>query len=136
MRKPYQLLGWIKNSSYYSAPVGDRTHDLPPPYDTITEHNVRATVAFQSLHRHQVEPLQQTVTAVSASGQGLVRSAAAGVDTTGLEAELDLVGEKWRELNEKVSRCNTEDVQRLQTTDHGPQTTDHRPQTHGEWWTT
>ena len=29
MRKPYQLTGWTKNSSYYSAPVGDRTHDLP-----------------------------------------------------------------------------------------------------------
>ena len=30
MRKPYRLPGWTKNSSYYSAPVGDRTHDLPP----------------------------------------------------------------------------------------------------------
>ena len=29
MRKPYQLPGWTKNSSYYNAPVGDRTHDLP-----------------------------------------------------------------------------------------------------------
>ena len=28
MRKPYQLPGWTKNSSYYSAPVWDRTHDL------------------------------------------------------------------------------------------------------------
>ena len=31
MRKPYQLRGWTKNLSYYSAPVGDRTRDLPPP---------------------------------------------------------------------------------------------------------
>ena len=31
MRKPYQLPCWTKNSSYYSAPVGDRTYDLPPP---------------------------------------------------------------------------------------------------------
>ena len=31
MRKPYQLPGWTKNSSYYSAPVGDQTRDLPPP---------------------------------------------------------------------------------------------------------
>ena len=30
MRKPYQLPGWTKNSSY-SAPVEDQTHDLPPP---------------------------------------------------------------------------------------------------------
>ena len=30
MRKPYQSPGTDKkNSSYYIAPVGDRTHDLP-----------------------------------------------------------------------------------------------------------
>ena len=27
--KPYQSPGQMKNSSYYIAPVGDRTHDLP-----------------------------------------------------------------------------------------------------------
>ena len=31
MRKPYQLPGWTKNSSYYSAPAGAQTHDLQPP---------------------------------------------------------------------------------------------------------
>ena len=29
MRKPYQSPGRMKNSSYYIAPVGVRTHDLP-----------------------------------------------------------------------------------------------------------
>ena len=29
MRKPYQSPGRMKNSSYYIAPVGDWTHDLP-----------------------------------------------------------------------------------------------------------
>ena len=29
MRKPYQSPGRMNNSSYYIAPVGDRTHDLP-----------------------------------------------------------------------------------------------------------
>ena len=29
MRKPYQSRGRMKNSSYYIAPVGDWTHDLP-----------------------------------------------------------------------------------------------------------
>ena len=29
MRKPYRLLGSTKNSSYYSAPVGVQTHELP-----------------------------------------------------------------------------------------------------------
>ena len=28
MRKPFQSPGRMKNSSYYIAPVGDRTHDL------------------------------------------------------------------------------------------------------------
>ena len=29
MRKPYESPGRMKNSSYYIAPVGDQTHDLP-----------------------------------------------------------------------------------------------------------
>ena len=29
MRIPYQSPGRMKNSSYYIAPAGDRTHDLP-----------------------------------------------------------------------------------------------------------
>ena len=29
MRKPYQSPGRMKNSSYYIAPVGEWTHDLP-----------------------------------------------------------------------------------------------------------
>ena len=29
MKKPHQLPVWTNNSSYYSAPVGDRTDDLP-----------------------------------------------------------------------------------------------------------
>ena len=29
MRKPYQSPGRMNNSSYYIAPAGDRTHDLP-----------------------------------------------------------------------------------------------------------
>ena len=28
-RKPYQFPGWMKNSPYYIAPAGARTHDLP-----------------------------------------------------------------------------------------------------------
>ena len=33
MRKPYQLPGYTKNSSYYSAPVGVRTHDQGQTYE-------------------------------------------------------------------------------------------------------
>ena len=34
MRKPFQSPGRMKNSSYYIAPAGDRTHDLPHTVDS------------------------------------------------------------------------------------------------------
>ena len=42
LRKPYQSPGRMKNSSYYIAPVGDRTHDLP--------HNVASNMVKVSGH--------------------------------------------------------------------------------------
>ena len=39
MSKPYQSPGRMKNSSYYIAPVGDRTHDLP---HTVASNMVQA----------------------------------------------------------------------------------------------
>ena len=43
MRKPYQSPGRMKNSSYYIAPVGDRTHDLP---HTVASNMVKVSLAF------------------------------------------------------------------------------------------
>ena len=45
MRKPYQPPGRIKkNSSYYIAPVGDRTHDLP---HTVASNMVKVSHALK-----------------------------------------------------------------------------------------
>ena len=43
MRKPYQSPGGMKNSSYYIAPVGDWTHDLP---HTIASNMVKVSHAL------------------------------------------------------------------------------------------
>ena len=42
-RKPYQSPGRMKNSSYYIAPVGDRTHDLP---HTVASNMVKVSHAL------------------------------------------------------------------------------------------
>ena len=43
MRKPYQSPGRMKNSSYYIAPVGVRTHDLP---HTVASNMVKVSHAL------------------------------------------------------------------------------------------
>ena len=43
MRKPCQLPGRMKNSSYYIAPVRDRTHDLP---HTVASNMVKVSHAL------------------------------------------------------------------------------------------
>ena len=43
MRKPYHHLGRMKNPSYYIAPVGDRTHDLP---HTVASNMVKVSHAL------------------------------------------------------------------------------------------
>ena len=43
MRKPYQSPGRMKNSSYYIAPAGDRTHDLP---HTVASNMVKVSHAL------------------------------------------------------------------------------------------
>ena len=43
MRKPYQSLGRMKNSSYCIAPVGVRTHDLP---QTVASNMVKVSHAL------------------------------------------------------------------------------------------
>ena len=43
MSKPYQSPGSDENSSYYIAPVGDRTHDLP---HTVASNRVNVSHAL------------------------------------------------------------------------------------------
>ena len=43
MKNPYQSPGRIKSSSYYIAPVGDQTHDIP---HTVASHIVKMSHAL------------------------------------------------------------------------------------------
>ncbi|XP_019645075.1 PREDICTED: microtubule-actin cross-linking factor 1-like [Branchiostoma belcheri] len=55
---------------------------------------------FQQTH---IEPLQTQVDSVNKTGQGLVQSASPGVNTSGLEADLEAVNDRWNSLASKVS---------------------------------
>ncbi|KAI8481243.1 hypothetical protein Bbelb_410460 [Branchiostoma belcheri] len=55
---------------------------------------------FQQTH---IEPLQTQVDSVNKTGQGLVQSASPGVNTSGLEADLEAMNDRWNSLASKVS---------------------------------
>ena len=63
---------------------------------------------MQQFQKDHVEPLHQDLDAVSKVGEGLVRSAAPGVSTTMLEAELADLNDRWTKLNEKVQTLHTD----------------------------
>lgn len=50
-----------------------------------------------------MDPLQRGMESVNRTGQGLIQSAAMGVNTTALEEDLEALNEKWAQANEKVS---------------------------------
>lgn len=49
-----------------------------------------------------IEPLSQSVYDVNKQGQGLIQSAAGGVNTSGLEKDLEKLNDKWNALKDKV----------------------------------
>ena len=51
----------------------------------------------------RMDPLSKLMTALAKCGQGLVGSAAPGVDTANLEKEMDQANDKWTALQQKVS---------------------------------
>lgn len=50
-----------------------------------------------------MEPLQKQFESVSRQGQALIKTAAAGSNTTGLETDLESLAERWAGLVEKVA---------------------------------
>ncbi len=50
-----------------------------------------------------IEPLSRNVNDVNKLGQGLIQSAAAGVNTSGLEKDLEKLNDKWNSLKDKVN---------------------------------
>lgn len=57
---------------------------------------------YRDFHRAHIESLTTEVDACNKTGQGLIQSAAAGVNTSGLEKDLEKMNEKWNDLKEKV----------------------------------
>lgn len=49
-----------------------------------------------------LDPLMKRVDAVQGDAQALVQTSAPGVNTGGLESDLEIMVDKWSELNEKV----------------------------------
>jgi len=58
---------------------------------------------FRSFRRNKVEPLSLRVGECNRNGQGLVQSAAQGVNTTVLEKDLEKLNDRWNDLKERVS---------------------------------
>eukprot|EP00058_Branchiostoma_floridae_P020781 XP_002606271.1 hypothetical protein BRAFLDRAFT_123698 [Branchiostoma floridae] len=58
---------------------------------------------LQEYQQAHIEPLQAQVDSVNKTGQGLVQSASPGVNTSGLEADLEAVNDRWNSLASKVS---------------------------------
>lgn len=73
-------------------------------YYGVSEHfyNCRIFV-IQMFQKSVLDPQQKRVDMVLADAQDLIQSAAPGVSTSGLEADLEILTDKWAELNEKVS---------------------------------
>ncbi|XP_074600372.1 dystonin-like protein short stop isoform X2 [Brevipalpus obovatus] len=66
--------------------------------DTIREQQKE----FKSFIRTKVEPLGRRVEDIIRVGNGMIQSAASGVDTSKLEQDVDKLNERWNELKEKL----------------------------------
>lgn len=56
----------------------------------------------QLFQKSVLEPLLKRVESVQGDAQILVQTSAPGVNTGGLESDLEIMVDKWSELNEKV----------------------------------
>lgn len=57
---------------------------------------------LQLFQKSVLEPLLKRVESVQGDAQTLVQTSAPGVNTGGLESDLEIMVDKWSELNEKV----------------------------------
>lgn len=58
---------------------------------------------FVNFRKLMIEPLAQSVDDVNKSGQGLIQSAAGGVNTSSLEKDLEKLNDKWNALKDKLN---------------------------------
>ncbi|CAG0880401.1 unnamed protein product [Darwinula stevensoni] len=57
---------------------------------------------FASFRSRRIEPINNQVDACNKQGQGLIQSAASGVNTSAMESDLEKMNEKWNSLKEKL----------------------------------
>lgn len=65
--------------------------------------NLYLLFLLQRYHRDRLEPLGKQIDHINKVGQGLIQSAALGVDTSILEQDLDALNEQWNSLKQRVS---------------------------------
>ncbi|KAK7865644.1 hypothetical protein R5R35_006900 [Gryllus longicercus] len=71
---------------------------------------------FRAFQQRHVEPLAQQVDECNHLGQGLIQSAAGGVNTASLEKDLERMNDKWNNLKERMNeRGRKLDVALLQS---------------------
>lgn len=60
---------------------------------------------FKRFRAKTIEPLSKNVDECNKFGQGLIQSAAPGVNTSALEKDLEKMNDKWNDLKDRVSIC-------------------------------
>lgn len=69
--------------------------------------SIRAQQAqFKEFRTQYVEAVAKKVDECNKTGQGLIQSAANGVNTNGLEKDLEKLNDKWNALKERVRQIN------------------------------
>lgn len=63
-----------------------------------------SSFSLQLFQKSVLDPLLKRVDSVQGEAQNLVQTSAPGVNTAGLESDLEIMVDKWSELNEKVSQ--------------------------------
>ena len=58
---------------------------------------------FKQFTKSEVDPTQKELEGLTHRGQTLIQSAGPGVNTEQLEADLDLVNDRWGQLSQKVT---------------------------------
>lgn len=61
---------------------------------------------FKKFRAKTIEPLSKNVDGCNRVGQGLIQSAAPGVNTSALEKDLEKMNEKWNDLKDRVCVIN------------------------------
>jgi hypothetical protein len=87
---------------WYDLQASERVRRLKPVGSEVE--GIKAQQEeFRALQVSNIEPLAHQVEDCNRLGQGLIQSAAGGVNTTSLEKDLEKMNDKWNDLKDRVS---------------------------------